>query len=368
MFNLPLHIDTIASKCSRRERITAAEAITLYREAPLWLLSKLAAERKESICGDAIFYNRNFHIEPTNICRFKCRFCSYRRDAHSPEAWDYSIEEMVQMAQRYVDSGVTEVHIVGGVHPRHDLDFFVELIERVHTILPNVTIKAFTAVELAAMIKAAGLPLREGLERLQRAGMGAIPGGGAEIFTPEIRNQICPEKGSAEEWLEVHAVAHELGLSTNATILYGHIESLEDRVDHLDRLRRQQDLSGGFNAFIPLKYRSSHNEMSHLGEVSVVDDMRMMAISRLFLDNIPHLKAYWVMYGKATTELALAFGADDVDGTIDDSTKIYSMAGAEDQRPKITLAEIEAMAHRAGGRVVERDTHYNIIEGSSNFS
>ncbi len=361
MESVSQHIEAIAQKCKEGQRIDTQEAIALYREAPLWLLSQLATLRKREVSGDMVFYNHNFHIEPTNICRFKCRFCSYRREAHSPEAWDYSIEEMEQMARRYVGSRATEVHIVGGVHPRHDLGFYLELIEKIHTILPEVTIKAFTAIELADMIQKAGLSIEEGLRRLKEAGMGAIPGGGAEIFEESIRSQICPEKGSAELWLNVHDEAHKLGLKTNATILYGHIESLEDRFDHLARLREQQDLSGGFNAFIPLKYRSSHNEMSYVGEVSVVDDLRMIALSRLFLDNIPHIKAYWVMYGKATSEMALAFGADDVDGTIDDSTKIYSMAGAEDQRPEITVEEIEMMAQRAGMRAVERDTNYNVI-------
>ncbi|MFI3259069.1 MAG: CofH family radical SAM protein [Rikenellaceae bacterium] len=360
--NLPKEIAQIAEKCTARERISEAEAVVLYREAPLWLLSHLATERKRAVSGDFVFYNRNFHIEPTNICRFKCRFCSYRREAHSPEAWDYSIEQMLEMARGYVGSSVTEVHIVGGVHPRHDILFFEELIRGVKSILPSVTVKAFTAVELAYMIRKAGLSIEEGLRRLVEAGMGAIPGGGAEIFDPEIRNQICPEKGTAEEWMEVHREAHKLGLGTNATILYGHIETLEARIDHLARLRKQQDESSGFNAFIPLKFRSSHNEMSHLGELSVMEDMRMMAISRLFLDNIDHIKAYWVMYGKQTTEMALAFGADDVDGTIDDSTKIYSMAGAEDQRPRMGVDEIERMAHSAGMRAVERDTNYKIIE------
>ncbi|MFI3306249.1 MAG: CofH family radical SAM protein [Rikenellaceae bacterium] len=361
MESLPQHIAEIAAKCSARERISEVEAALLYREAPLWLLSKLATERKRAFSGDVVYYNRNFHIEPTNICRFKCRFCSYRREAHSPEAWDYSIEEIEQTAKRYVGSAVTEVHIVGGVHPRHNLYFFIELTSKIRDILPGVAIKAYTAVELSVMIKEAKLSLVQGLKMLQDAGMSAIPGGGAEIFDPEVRTKICPEKGTAEEWLEVHDTAHKLGINTNSTILYGHIESLESRIDHLSRLRTQQDRSGGFDAFIPLKFRSSHNEMSHLGEVSVVEDMRMMAVSRLFLDNIPHLKAYWVMYGKATTEMALAFGADDVDGTIDDSTKIYSMAGAEDKRPQMTIGEIEAMAQRAGMRAMERDTHYNVI-------
>ncbi len=356
-----MSIEDIAAKCSRAERISRAEAIELYNEAPLWLLSKLATERKRAVSGDVVFYNRNFHIEPTNICIFKCRFCSYRRDAGSADAWEYTVEQMREQALRYVGSGVTEVHIVGGVHPQHSLSTFETLITTVREVLPDVTIKAFTAIELGYMIRREGITIREGLKRLQAAGMGAIPGGGAEIFDPEVRGKICPEKGSAEEWLEVHNEAHKLGINTNATILYGHIESLESRIDHLERLRNQQDLTGGFDAFIPLKYRSKHNEMSSIGEVSVVDDMRMMALSRLFLDNIPHIKAYWVMYGKATTELALAFGADDVDGTIDDSTKIYSMAGAEDQKPQMSVSEIEQMAQRAGWRAQERDTHYNIV-------
>ncbi len=351
----------ITDKCKARVRLTREEAMVLYREAPLWLLSELATRRKIEVSGDQVFYNRNFHIEPTNICLFKCRFCSYRRSAESPDAWDYSMEEMREQAKKYIGTRVTEVHIVGGVHPHHDLYYYVELIKEIHNILPEVAIKAFTAVELRYMILKAGLTPAEGLTLLKEAGMSAIPGGGAEIFEPRIREQICGEKGTAEEWLEMHSQAHKLGLSTNATLLYGHIETLEDRIDHLDRLRQQQDLTGGFNAFIPLKFRSRNNEMSHLGEISVVEDLRIMAVSRLFLDNIDHLKAYWVMYGKPTTELALAFGADDVDGTIDDSTKIYSMAGAEETKPRMTIKEIEGMAHRAGFRAVERDTHYNTI-------
>ncbi len=354
-------VENIATKCRMGERITAAEALVLYKEAPLWLLAQLALARKREVSGDELYYNRNFHIEPTNICLFKCRFCSYRRGADSPDAWNYTMDEMREQARRYVDTGVTEVHIVGGVHPNHNLDYYEGLIREIRAILPNVAIMAFTAIELRYMILKAGLTLHDGLKRLIDAGMSAIPGGGAEIFNPTIREQICAEKGSAEEWLEVHSEAHKLGIKSNATMLYGHIESLEDRIDHLARLRDQQDKTGGFNAFIPLKFRSQHNEMSHLGESTVTDDMRTIAISRLFLDNIPHIKAYWVMYGKQTTEMALAFGADDVDGTIDDSTKIYSMAGAEDVRPRMTIQEIERMAKAACFVAVERDTHYNRI-------
>ncbi len=362
MRELSQNISLIAAKCRRAERITSSEAVALWRDAPLWLLSQLAVERKRERSGDAVFYNRNFHLEPTNVCRFRCKFCSFRRGEGAPDSWNYSIEEMEDIARKYQNSGVTEVHIVGGVHPTHSLEFFEELIRRVKQILPQVTIKAFTAIELGYMIREAGISISEGLRRLKDAGMESIPGGGAEIFDPAIRQEICGEKGSAEEWMEVHDAAHKLGLSTNCTILYGHIESLEHRIDHLSRLRDQQDKTGGFNAFIPLKYRSTNNDMSALGEVSIMEDLRMLAVSRLFLDNIPHIKAYWVMYGKQTAELALSFGADDIDGTIDDSTKIYSMAGAEDQRPRMTIPQIEEMAQRAGLRAVERDTHYNILK------
>ncbi|MFI3263989.1 MAG: CofH family radical SAM protein [Rikenellaceae bacterium] len=356
------NIDLIAQKCTSGERITTAEAITLWREAPLWLLSKLALQRKREVSGDKVFYNRNVHIEPTNLCRFNCLFCSYRRGKGAPDAWDHSAEEIYEIARGYVDKGITEVHVVGGVHPDHTLDFYIEIIAGIKAILPEATIKAFTAVELADMIERAGLSYKEGLIQLQKAGMESIPGGGAEIFDEELRSKICPDKGSTKVWLEMHRTAHELGIKSNATILYGHMESLEQRIDHLNRLRDLQDQTGGFNAFIPLKYRNFGNSMSELGEVSIVEDMKMLALSRIFLDNVPHIKSYWVMYGKDTTEMALAFGADDIDGTIDDSTKIYSMAGAEDKRPKMNTEQMESLIRRAGFTPKERDTHYNEIK------
>ncbi|MBR2060339.1 MAG: CofH family radical SAM protein [Tidjanibacter sp.] len=341
--------------------MTTDEALRLMEEAPLAELSRLATLCRERTCGDALYYNRNFHIEPTNVCRFNCLFCSYRRPRGSAEAWDYSLDEIEQIALSKRDSGATEVHIVGGVHPDHNLEHYIEMISRVKRALPNATVKAFTAIELAYMIEKAGLDYAEGLRRLREAGMEAIPGGGAEIFDEELRAKICPDKGSTAQWLALHEAAHSIGIPTNATILYGHLESRAKRIDHLNRLRTLQDRTDGFNAFIPLKYRSSGNQMEAIGEVSLEEDLRMLALSRIFLDNIPHIKAYWVMYGKQTTEEALAYGADDIDGTIDDSTKIYSMAGAEDQRPRLTIAEIEAMAARTGRTPIERDTFYNPV-------
>jgi aminodeoxyfutalosine synthase len=269
------------------------------------------------------------------------------------------MEEIVEMVERRRDSGATEVHIVGGVDTSHDIYYYVEMIRRIKQTMPSLCVKAFTAVELNYMIKHAGLSLEQGLQLLKEAGMESIPGGGAEIFAPEIRQEICPQKGSAEQWIALHRAAHSIGIDSNATMLYGHIESIEHRIDHLMRLRQLQDQTGGINAFIPLKYRSAHNQLSYLGETTVTDDLRTLAMSRLILDNIPHIKAYWVMYGKTTTELALAFGADDIDGTIDDSTKIYSMAGADDLRPTMSVEDIERICRNAGFRAVERDTHYN---------
>ena len=350
----------IAHKVSCGSRLTAGEALVLWREAPLWLLGRLAAEAKYRASGDKVFYNRNFHIEPTNVCNYNCRFCSYRRPKGAPDAWDWTPDEIENIARSRSSCGATEVHIVGGAHPDHDLWYWAEVVRRVKRAVPSAAIKAFTAVELLFMSERTGVAVSECLRVLKEAGLEALPGGGAEIFAAEIRRQICPEKCSGEEWLSVHGTAHGMGIRTNATMLYGHVESIEHRIDHLLRLRAQQDATGGFDAFVPLRYRRANNPLGATTcEVSVVEDLRTLAMSRLLLDNIPHIKAYWVMYGKQTAELALSFGADDIDGTIDDSTKIYSMAGAEEQKPSLTIAEIEGMALSAGLRAVERDTFYN---------
>lgn len=353
-------LSSIVEKIRRAERISQTEAVRLWREAPLWLLGRLAAERKRAVSGDEVYYNRNIHIEPSNICIFDCEFCSFRRREGDADAWSLSLDQIEERAREAARKGVTEVHIVGGVHPDHTLDFYCQMIRRVKRVMPDAAVKAFTAVELLYMIRKAGLTVEKGLRRLMEAGMEAIPGGGAEIFDEELRSRICPDKGTADEWLAVHRIAHRIGLGSNATMLYGHAETIEQRVDHLDRLRRLQDEAPGFDAFIPLKYRSRHNRMSDLGECSVEEDLRTIAMSRIYLDNIPHIKAYWVAYGAATAEMSLLFGADDLDGTIDDSTKIYSMAGA-DERPSMTVEQIEALAASAGFRAVERDTHYRPV-------
>ncbi|MBQ8366956.1 MAG: CofH family radical SAM protein [Alistipes sp.] len=355
------NINEIADAVRRNERITCDDALVLWREAPLWLLGELATERKRRTSGESVYYNRNVHLEPTNICLFNCEFCSFRRREGDNDAWYLSLDEVEACAAEHKGTDITEVHIVGGVHPKHDLGTYCAMIRAVKRQLPHVTVKAYTAVEIFYMIRHEGISVVEGLRRLKEAGMECIPGGGAEIFDAELRAKICPEKCSAEEWLAVHRAAHNMDIATNCTMLYGHIESIEQRIDHLDRLRKLQDEAPGFDAFIPLKYHSRGNRLAEAGECSTEEDMRTIAISRIFLDNIPHIKAYWVSYGKATTEMALAFGADDIDGTIGDTTKIYSMAGGI-ERPTMSVAELEAMVTAAGFRPVERDSHYNAVE------
>ncbi len=358
-------INEISESIRRGERLAAEDALKLWREAPLWLLGELASERKEQVSGKEVYYNRNVHLEPTNICLFNCEFCSFRRREGDTDAWYMSLDDIEARAMELRGADITEVHIVGGVHPKHDLDTYCAMIRRVKRALPHVTVKAYTAVEIFYMIRNDGISVVEGLRRLKEAGMECIPGGGAEIFDATLRKKICPEKCSSEEWLAVHRAAHNMGIPTNCTMLYGHIETLEQRIDHLERLRSLQDEAPGFDAFIPLKYHSHGNRLSQAGECSVEDDLRTIAMSRLFLDNIPHIKAYWVSYGKATTEMALAFGADDIDGTIGDTTKIYSMAGGVD-RPSMSVEELESMVESVGFTPIERDSHYNRVERNAN--
>lgn len=326
---------------------------------PLTTLSGLATERKRKASGDKVFYIKNFHIEPTNICRYHCKFCSYRKNHGQAEAWDTPLEEIAQIAASYQGRGIQEVHIVGGVNPHHTIEYFCKVISTIKKELPAAAIKAYSAIEHIYMAQKAGLSFKDALSMLRDSGMATITGGGAEIFAPHIREQICADKPDGDSYLALHRAAHELGIDTNATMLYGHIETIADRIDHMQRLRDLQDETGGFNAFIPLKYRSKANGMSHLGEVSVVEDMRTLAIARLFLDNIPHIKAYHPMYGVKTTEMALLYGADDIDGTVEDTTKIYSMAGVKSDI--MTEERLIETIENVGFIPTLRDTFYNDI-------
>ena len=351
-------IRQIGIKILDGERITPQEGIMLYKEADTGLLAALASVVRERINDKKVFFNKNFHIEPTNICVYGCRFCSYVRKKGEEGSWEYSIEDMLSQVESFKDKQVTEVHIVGGVHPDRDLWFYCDLLKKIKALRPDIHIKGFTAVELAYMIEKAGLSISEGIKELKSAGLEAVPGGGAEIFDKEIRQQLCSEKASSEAWLEMHRQVHLQGIPSNATILYGHIETFEHRIDHMNRLRTLQDETKGFDAFIPLKYRKENNLLSFMGEVSVIEDMRNYAVSRLFLDNIPHIKSYWPMLGRSSARLSLSFGVDDLDGTIDDTTKIYTMAGV-DEKASMSSEELISLINIEGYTAVERDTLYN---------
>jgi aminodeoxyfutalosine synthase len=353
----------IAEKVTRNERISDDEALFLFEKASLGLSATLANYIREKKHGDKTYFNRNFHIEPTNVCVFACKFCSYSRlYAHREEGWVLSKEQMLDIVKSYDGKPITEVHIVGGVHPKLNLDFFCDLIAGIKAHRPALHVKGFTAVELDYMFRKAKLSVREGMKKLHDAGLQSMPGGGAEIFAPEIRKEICHDKVDAEGWLKIHEEAHLLGMSTNATMLYGHIENYSHRIDHMSRLRNLQDKTHGFNTFIPLKFRNKNNDMSNVPESSIVEDMKMYAVARIYLDNFPHLKAYWPMLGRQNAQLSLSFGVDDIDGTIDDSTKIYSMAGSEEQTPEMSTDELVMLISQAGREAVERDTLYNEIK------
>ncbi len=355
-------VKDICRKALNGERISTEEGIFLFEHGDVSVLGMTAHAIREKKHGRKVFYNRNFHIEPTNVCVFTCNFCSYSRQyKYREEGWELSIEQMLDKVKEYDGKPVTEVHIVGGVHPKMNLEFFCELLRQIKQHRPDLHIKAFTAVELDYMIRKAGLNYREGLMKLKEAGLDSLPGGGAEIFDEQIRKEICADKCNAGEWLAIHQTAHELGMHSNATMLYGHIENYAHRIDHMERLRQLQDITGGFNTFIPLKFRNQNNAMSHLPEVTMIEDLKNYAVSRIYLDNFTHIKTYWPMIGKATAQVSLSFGVDDLDGTIDDSTKIYSMAGAEEQNPSMTTEEIKDLISSARFVPVERDTLYNEV-------
>jgi len=360
-------LKTIAGKVLVRERISPEEGLLMYREASVAFLGMLANHIREERHGNRTYFNRNFHIEPTNVCVFSCKFCSYSQlYAHREEGWELSIDQMVDKVKEYDGKPVTEVHIVGGVHPKMDIHFFAELLRKISAARPDLHIKGFTAVELDYMFRKAKMTRAEGMKYLHEAGLDSLPGGGAEIFAPEIREQICADKVDGTGWLDIHATAHALGMHSNATMLYGHIEDYGHRIDHMEQLRLLQDRTGGFNTFIPLKFRNHDNEMSHVAETSVIEDLKAYAMARIYMDNFPHIKAYWPMLGRQQAQLTLSFGVNDIDGTIDDTTKIYSMAGSEEQNPSMSTQELVTLIRQAGRAPIERDTLYKEIRDYSN--
>jgi len=365
-FSVPKELLDIQKKVYNNERITDEEGLLLFQKGSLPFLGSLANFIREKKHGDITYFNRNFHIEPTNVCIFTCNFCSYSRlYAHREEGWELSAEQMLHMVKKYDGQPVTEVHIVGGVHPKMNLEFFAEVLREIKKHRPSLHIKGFTAVELDYMFRKAKMTNEEGLTYLKNAGLDSLPGGGAEIFDEQIRETICADKVNSQGWLNIHKAAHKLGMHSNATMLYGHIENYSHRIDHMSRLRSLQDKTGGFNTFIPLKFRNKDNDMSNVNESSIVEDMKMYAVARIYMDNFPHLKAYWPMLGRQNAQLSLSFGVNDIDGTIDDTTKIYSMAGAEEQNPSMTTGELVALIKQVKRKPVERGTLYNIIKDYS---
>lgn len=355
-------LQQIGQKILNKERISFDEGVALFEKGSLAYLGALANWVREEKHGNKTYFNRNFHIEPTNLCVFSCKFCSYSRlYAHKEEGWELSTDQMLDIVKSYDGQPVTEVHIVGGVHPKMNMEFFLELMRKIKAHRPDLHIKAFTPVELDYMFKKAKVSTEEGMRLAHEAGLDSLPGGGAEIFHPEIRTQICEDKVDADGWLHIHKTAHQLGMHSNATLLYGHIEKYWHRIDHMDRLRTLQDETGGFNTFIPLKFRNKDNDMSNVAESSIIEDMRMYAVSRLYMDNFPHLKAYWPMLGRQNAQLSLSFGVNDIDGTIDDSTKIYAMAGSEEQTPTMSTADLVTLIKQVKRQPVERGTLYNEI-------
>ena len=359
-------LQKIGNKIIHNERISFDEGVYLFEKASLPFVGALANWKRESLHGDTTYFNKNFHIEPTNVCVFSCKFCSYSKlYAHKEEGWELTIDQMMDIVKSYDGKPVTEVHIVGGVHPKLTLEFFISLLKAIKAHRPELHIKGFTPVELEYMFRKANLSTEEGMKLAHEAGLDSLPGGGAEIFHPDIRNIICADKATGDQWLHIHRTAHNLGMHSNATLLYGHIEKPEHRIDHMERLRQLQDETKGFNTFIPLKFRNKDNDMHDVPESTMANDLKMYAISRLYLDNFPHVKAYWPMLGREIAQLTLSYGVNDIDGTIDDTTKIYSMAGSEEQNPVMTTEELVRLIKQAHRKPVERGTLYNVIQDYS---
>ncbi len=349
----------ILNKVLSGKRITEAETLGLFKSDDIFSLASLASFVAEKKNGRKAYFVRNRHINPTNICVNRCRFCAFSRSKGQEGAFELTREEIInKIRTTHRASRITEVHIVGGLHPDWPFTYYLELVAAIKKEFPKLHIKAFTAVEIDYFSRISGLSIEETLKTLKRCGLGSMPGGGAEIFAPAVRNKLCPEKISGQRWLEVMASAHKAGLRTNATMLYGHIESYEDRVDHLMKLRRLQDKTGGFQAFIPLAYHPKNTDIKG-SYTSGLDDLKTIAISRLYLDNFDHIKAYWVMLGEKISQLALKFGADDIDGTIIEEKITQSAGGLT--AGQLTAEQLSDMIKKADRTPVERDSFYRKV-------
>ncbi len=343
------------------ERLTREDAIKLFQSDDLFTIGRLASYVAKKKNGRNAYFIVNRHINPTNICVNRCKFCAFSRSKGEEGAYELTIEEIIEKLKdghgsRVTGHGFSEVHIVGGLHPDWPFEYYLNVLSAIKKEFPSIAIKAFTAVEIDYMSKISGLNLEDTLKTLKKSGLDLMPGGGAEIFAEGIRNKLCPEKISGDRWLEVMEIAHNAGIKTNATMLYGHLESIEDRVDHLFKLRDLQDRTGGFQAFIPLSYHPKNTEIGGFYS-SGVDDLKTIAISRLVLDNFEHIKAYWIMLGEKISQVALLFGADDIDGTIIEE-KITHSAGAMTEEG-MTKEELIHLIKKAGRVPVQRDAFYN---------
>ncbi len=352
-------VTSVLNACIKGQRLSVDESVFLFHNASPALLGMYAHTMKIQRNGQNVYFVKNFHIEPTNVCVFQCKFCSFSVSEKN-KGWSKSHDEIISEILQ-LDSSVREIHIVGGSNPEYNILFYSELLKQIKTLRPDVHIKAFTAAEISYMSKLSGYDIVKTLAILKESGLDSMPGGGAEIFDDGVRKQICPDKINAQQWLDIHRDAHEQGIRTNATMLFGHLENLNQRFAHMQLLRQLQDQTRGFNAFIPLKYKNMNNALKNVSETSIIEDLKMFALSRLFFDNIEHLKVYWPAFGKQFSALAIVFGADDLDGTIENSTRIYSMAGAEDQSPIMTEAEAETMIRNTGQLPVERDAMYQKV-------
>lgn len=356
-------LTSIRQKVINGERLSFDDGMFLETQIDLFTLGELANLVRERKNGNVAYYNVNEHLNPTNICVYRCTFCAFRADLKSERGYVMSDAQILQRAAEADAKGATELHIVGGLHHQLPYEWYLNLIKIIHRAFPRLHLKAYTGVEWDWFARLTGRSIRDLLIEFKEAGLGSLPGGGAEIFHPEIRGKICEYKATAEDWLNLHRDAHELGLRSNATMLYGHIEGPEHRIDHLLRLRALQDQTGGFQTFIPLAFHPENTRLSHLPKASGLMDLRMMAVSRLMLDNFPHIKAYWVMLSLKIAQLALSYGADDIDGTVVHE-KIYHDAGS-DSPQELSVAEIRHVIEETGRTPVERDTLYHEIVRSN---
>jgi aminodeoxyfutalosine synthase len=352
-------MDEVREKVQAGERLSFEDGMTLEEHADLFTLGELANLVRERKNGNLAYYNVNTHINPTNVCVYRCTFCAFRADLKSSRGYVMTDEQILERAAEADRRGATELHIVGGLHHLLPYDWYLNVVRIIHRAYPRLHLKAYTPVEWGWFSKLTRRPVEEILAEFLEAGLGSLPGGGAEIFDPEVRAQICEHKADAEAWADTHRAAHRLGLRSNATMLYGHIEQPRHRIDHLLRLRELQDETGGFQTFIPLAFHPDNTRLAHIKKPSGLTDLRVLAISRLMLDNFPHVKAYWVMLGVKTAQLALSYGADDIDGTVVHE-KIYHDAGS-DSPQEMTVAELRRLIEEAGRVPVERDTLYNEV-------